>query len=36
MSSSFTTVTFLAVGVYAVGVSALLIAERGARGLAAD
>ena len=36
MSSSFTIVTLLAVGVYAVGVLALLVSERGVRGLAAD
>ena len=36
MSSSFTTVTVLAVGVYTAGVLALLISERGVRGLAAD
>jgi len=36
MSSSFTTVTFLAVGVYAAGVLALFVSERGVRGLAAD
>jgi len=36
MSSSFTTVTLIALGVYAVGVFALLVSERGVRGLAAD
>jgi SAM-dependent methyltransferase len=36
MSSSFTIVTGIALGVYAVGVFALLVSERGVRGLAAD
>jgi len=36
MSSSFTTVTYLAIGMYAAGVLAILIAEREVRGLAAD
>jgi hypothetical protein len=36
MSSSFTAVTLLAVGVYAAGVLALLVSERGVRGRTAD
>jgi hypothetical protein len=36
MSSSFTTVTFVSLGIYTVGVLALLVSERSVRGLAAD